>query len=384
MITRISVIGIATITATLIVLLSAFNGIETMIEKLYSEFDTDITIRVEKGKSFNEDRIDMKKLAKLEGIASTSRVVEEVVILKREKKWVSVNMIGVEPSFLKMTNMSKNMGEGQAILRKDGEDRAIVGAGVLGKLEGFIPKEFGVEKIDCYVPKRDAKIRPGKSPFKQEKIGLAGTMSYNREVSTQFMVIPFDLAQNLLEYNEENQISAIYIDAKKGVDNGELKERIQKLVGKDFRVKTSYEKNELIFKTSQSERIIVLIILLFIFVLAAFNLVASLTMLFVEKLENVNTMVSFGTPRNYIFRIFFIEGLLISGKGILFGLTLGYIVCAAQMQFALIKMPNSGGEAFPIGLSVMDGLLIFALVSALSILFSYFPVAYLIRRNVKS
>lgn len=209
-------------------------------------------------------------------------------------------------------------------------------------------------------------------------------MSYNREVSTQFMVIPFDLAQNLLEYNEENQISAIYIDAKKGVDNGELKERIQKLVGKDFRVKTSYEKNELIFKTSQSERIIVLIILLFIFVLAAFNLVASLTMLFVEKLENVNTMVSFGTPRNYIFRIFFIEGLLISGKGILFGLTLGYIVCAAQMQFALIKMPNSGGEAFPIGLSVMDGLLIFALVSALSILFSYFPVAYLIRRNVKS
>lgn len=374
--------GITIITATLIVLLSAFNGIETMIENLYSEFDTDLTIRVEKGKSFNEDRIDMEKLAKLEGVADISRVVEEVVILKRDKKWVSVNMIGVEPSFIKMTNMKKNMGEGRAILKDGGEDRAILGAGVLGKLEGFVPKQFGADKIDCYVPKRDAKIRPGKSPFKEERIGVSGTISYNREVSNQFMVIPFDLSRELMEF--ENEISAVYIDSKKGVDNAELKERVQNLVGKDFKVKTSYEKNELIFKTSQSERIIVLIILLFIFVLAAFNLVASLTMLFVEKLENVKTMVSFGTPRNYIFRIFFIEGLLISGKGILFGLILGYAVCWAQLQFALIKMPNSNGEAFPIGLSVTDGVLIFALVSALSILFSYFPVAYLIRRNVKS
>lgn len=375
-------IGITIITATLIVLLSAFNGIETMIENLYSEFDTDITVRVEKGKSFNEDRVDLEKIAKLDGVKRTSRVVEEVVILKRDKKWASVNMIGVEPSFLKMTNMEDNMGEGQPVIEEDGEDRAIIGAGVLGKLEGFIPKQIGVEKVDCYVPKRDAKIRPGKSPFRQERIGLAGTMSFNREVSTQFMIIPFELSRELMGFDDE--ISAIYIEAKKGTDNAELKERIQEVVGSDFKVKTSYEKNELIFKTSQSERIIVLIILLFIFVLAAFNLVASLTMLFVEKLENVKTMVSFGTPRKYVFRIFFIEGLLISGKGIFFGLILGYIVCFAQLQFALIKMPNSNGEAFPIGLSAVDGIMIFGLVSILSILFSYFPVAYLIRKNIKA
>ncbi|MDA8648330.1 FtsX-like permease family protein, partial [bacterium] len=126
------------------------------------------------------------------------------------------------------------------------------------------------------------------------------------------------------------------------------------------------------------------IILLFIFVLAAFNLVASLTMLFVEKLEDVKTMVSFGTPRKYIFRVFFIEGLLISGKGILFGLVFGYALCWAQIQFEFIKMPNTNGEAFPIGLSFVDGLLIFSLVYVLSIIFSYFPVKYLIRRNVNS
>lgn len=372
--------GISFITIALVVLLSAFNGIETMIENLYSEFDTDITIRVEKGKSFNQDRIELEKLSKIEGVSNVSRVVEEVVILKREKKWVSVTMLGVEPSFLKMTRTEKNISEGQALLEEDGEPRGIVGASVLGKLEGFVPKQMGNDHVICYVPKRDARIRPGKSPFRQESIAISGTISYNREVSSQFFIIPFDLSRELMEF--DNEISAIYVDAKPGVDSGELKERIQELVGDDFRVKTSYEKNELIYKTSQSERVIVLIILLFIFILAAFNLVASLTMLFVEKLDNVKTMVSFGTPRKHIFRIFFMEGLLISGKGIIIGMTLGYAVCWAQVQFGWIKMPNTNGEPFPIGISFADGLLIFTLVTVLSILFSYFPVKYLIRRNV--
>ncbi len=373
-------VGITFITIALVVLLSAFNGIETMIENLYSEFDTDITIRVEKGKSFNQGRIDLDKLAKVEGVADMSRVIEEVVILKREKKWVSVNMIGVEPSFLEMTKTADNIAEGQALLEEEGEPRGIIGSSVLGKLEGFVPKEVGNDRIICYVPKRDARIRPGKSPFRQESIAISGTISYNREVSSQYFILPFDLSRELMEFDDE--ISAIYIDAKPGVDSGELKERIQKLVGDDFRVKTSYEKNELIYKTSQSERVIVLIILLFIFILAAFNLVASLTMLFVEKLDNVKTMVSFGTPRKHIFRIFFMEGLLISGKGIFLGVLLGYAVCWAQLQFEWIKMPNSNGEPFPIGISIADGMLIFSLVSILSILFSYFPVKYLIRRNV--
>lgn len=380
MITRISVIGIATITAALVILLSAFNGIETMIANLYSEFDTDLTVRVEKGKSFQESRIDLNAIAKLDEVANISRVVEEVVILKRDKKWVSANLLGVEPAFLKMTHTKDHIGEGSAVLEEKGKPRGIIGVGVLSKLEGYIPKEIGNESVVCYVPKRDARIGPRKSPFEQEKIVLSGSMSYNREVSSQFLIVPFELGKKLMGFH--NEVSAIYIDAKKGVDNATLKDRVQQLVGKDFRVKTSYEKNELIYKTSQSERVIVLIILLFIFVLAAFNLVASLTMLFVEKLENIKTMVSFGTPRNYLFRIFFTEGLLISGKGIFIGLVLGYAVCIAQMQFSLVKMPNSNGEAFPISFSVADGFLIFGLVTLLSVLFSYFPVKYLIRRNI--
>lgn len=380
LITRISVIGIATITAALIILLSAFNGIEMMIDQLYSEFDADITIRAEQGKTFNEERIDLAKLAKLEGVQRYSRAVEEVVILKHEKKWVNANLIGVDPAFVEMADMPHHMVDGVPALRENGDDFAIVGASLLDKLGGFIPKSVGHESLVCYVPKRKLKIGLGKNPFKTKIIKLSGRINYNREVNAQSFIIPLELSRELMEYT--GQISAVYVQCADDADRNEVKRSIQEQLGDDFVVKTNYEKNELIYKTSKSEKLIVLIILLFIFILAAFNLIASLTMLFVEKLDNVWTLVSLGARRSHIFRIFFFEGLLISGKGIFFGALLGYAICFAQIKFSLVVMPNSAGEAFPMNVTLTDGLLILGSVSILSILFSYFPVKYLIRKNI--
>ncbi len=382
MITRISVIGIAVITAALIILLSAFNGIEMMIERLYSEYDSDLTVRLTEGKTFNEERIQFDKLEAIPGVIDYSRVVEEVVILKHEKKWVNANMIGVESSFLKMSNMKNHMVEGQPLLEADGETFGIIGASLLDKLEGYIPQNTGHESIICYVPKRNMRIRLGKNPFKTEVVKLSGRINYNREVNSQSFIVPLQISQDLMGY--EGQLSALYVDCKNDEDRDRVKLALQELLGDDFTVKTNYEKNELIYKTSKSEKIIVLIILLFIFVLAAFNLVASLTMLFVEKLENLKTMVSFGANRSLVFRIFFFEGLLISGKGILFGAIIGYAICFVQMYFGVITMPNSGGESFPMNVSLTDGVLILSLVSALSMLFSFLPVKYLIRKNIKT
>lgn len=381
LITRISVIGISIITAALIILLSAFNGIEMMIERLYSEYDTDITVRAIQGKTFNQDRIDLKALKAIPGVIDYSRAVEEVVILKHEKKWVNANMIGVDPAFIKMAKMDDHMVDGRPILEANGDVFGIVGASLLDKLDGYIPNNVGHESIICYVPKRDMKIRLGRNPFRTEVIKLSGRINYNREVNSQSFIVPLSTSQEMMGYS--NQVSAIYIDCNDELDKNEIKKSIADIIGDDFIVKTNYEKNELIYKTSKSEKIIVLIILLFIFILAAFNLVASLTMLFVEKLENLNTMVSFGANRMFLFKIFFYEGLLIAGKGILIGAVLGYSICIVQMQFGVITMPNSGGESFPMNISFSDGVLILSLVSILSILFSYFPVKYLIHKNVR-
>lgn len=397
--------GIAAITAALIILLSAFNGIEKMIEELYSEYDTDITIRPEVGKTFNERQIDLDKLLAVDGVINYTRAIEEVVILRHEKKWVNAKMIGVDSSFLDITKMSKHMIEGDPIVRVDTATEVVdivdeeldieitdtiveisycgvIGASLLDKLDGFIPQNVGKETIICYVPKRKIKIGFGKNPFRTNTISVSGRMNYNREVNAENFVVPIDFAKDLMLYDDH--ISAIYIDVDPKYDNETVRDEIKEVIGSSFVVKTNFEKNELIYKTSRSEKLIVLFILLFIFILAAFNLVASLTMLFVEKLDNIRTMQSYGANRKFIFNIFFFEGLLIAGKGIFFGVIFGCLICYLQIQFSLLTMPNSGGEAFPIAISWVDGILIISMVTILSVLFSYFPVKYLIYKNVKS
>ncbi len=351
-----------------------------MIEQLYSEYDTDITIRAVKGKTFNQNRIDQEQLMAINGVVAISRAVEEVVVLKHEKKWVNANLFGVDSSFLTMTRMPAHMIDGVPNLTSNGQQFGIIGATLLDKLDGYIPENVGHESIICYVPKRNMKIRFGKNPFKSKLIKVAGRMNYNREVNAQNFIVSTELAQELMAYT--NQVSAYYVDCKEGIDKEEMKSIVQKKVGPDFIVKTSYEKNELIYKTSKSEKIIVLIILLFIFILAAFNLVASITMLFVEKLEDIKTLLGFGATKGFLFRIFFFEGLLISGKGIIIGAVIGYLICMLQINFELIVMPNSGGESFPMRISVGDGVLILCSVSLLSILLSYLPVKYLIHKNM--
>lgn len=379
LITRISVIGIAAITAALIILLSAFNGIEKMIEDLYSEYDSDITIRPAMGKTCSERRIDFASLAEIEGVKNYSRAIEEVVILKHEKKWVNAQLIGVDSSFLEITGMDRHIVDGEAILEQDGV-YGIIGATLLDKLDGYIPESVGHETITCYVPKRKLKIGFGQNPFRTKQVRVSGRMNYNREVNAQYFIVPLDLSREMLRYDD--QISAIYVDIDPAFENEEVRERIKQWIGKDFEVKTSFEKNELIYKTSKSEKIIVMVILLFIFILAAFSLVASLTMLFVEKLPNIRTLRSFGADHKFIFNIFFYEGLIISIKGIVIGILLGYAICLVQINFAVLTMPNSGGESFPIAISLQDGVVIIGLVTLLSLMFSYFPVKYLIYKNI--
>ena len=379
LITRISVVGISVITASLIILLSAFNGIESMIEKLYSDFDTDITIRSTIGKTFPEDLIDYKSIQKTSGVVNYSKAIEEIVVIKHEKKFINASLIGVDSSFLQIARMKDHMVDGKPVLEKNKHEFGLIGATLLDNLGGYIPENIGYEQVILYVPKRDSKVRIGSNPFNTKLIDISGRMNFNREVNADKLVIPLKLAKEILNYQKD--ITALYVDVDPSYKNENVKANLIEILGPNFSVKTNYEKNELIYKTSKSEKIIVLIILLFIFILAAFNLIASLTMLFVEKKENIQTMISYGANKKTIFNIFFFEGLLISGKGILIGLILGYGVCILQLKSALLTMPNSGGEAFPINITLIDGILILFLVSILSLLFSFLPVRYLIKKN---
>lgn len=349
-----------------------------MIEKLYSEFDPDLSVRIKEGKSFDQTRIDTARINKLPELNAVAFALEEEVILKHEDKWTNATLMGVDPSFLKIAEMDSHMVEGLPSLSEKGESYALIGASLLDKLDGFIPVNVGHESLVFYAPKRQIKFGLGRNPFYMKMYKLNGRYNYNREVNASTVILPIDEVRGFI--NQPNRASVLFVDVV-GRNPKSTKEAVQAIVGKDFEVKTNFEKNELIFKTSKSEKLVVILILAFIFILAAFNLVASLIMLYVEKKNDVRTLSNMGASRSLLFKIFFFEGLLIAGKGIVIGGVLGYAICAVQLNWGLLTMPNTGGEVFPIALSFKDGLFIFSLVSALSLIFSYLPVRYLLRNN---
>ena len=350
-----------------------------MVSSLYSDYDPAISMRSLEGKTFDSTAVKLTDLRKIPGVISVSKAIEETVIIKHGKKWINARMVGVDYSFVDACRLSEHMVDGDPYLEVNGEPTSVIGAGLLEKIDGYISETEGYEELMLYTPLRDASMTRLKSPFKVSPLRVVGRMNYNKDVNMSDLLVSINYAEVQLNYGSD--ITALYFHIKKE-DIESVKGILDTRYGKRFKIKTAAEKNELIFKTSESEKKIVVLILLFIFVLAAFNLVASLNMLFIEKKENIETMERFGATKQFIFRIFFFEGILIALKGIVVGLVLGVGICLLQMQFAFLQMPNSGGEAFPIILQVKDVLFILGMVILLSVLSAYFPVRYLVKKTI--
>jgi len=351
-----------------------------MIRRLYSDFDAPITIRAAQRKTFFENEINFTQITNTPGVKNYSKATEETVVLKHEEKWANAQMIGVETSFLAMSDMQKHLVDGIAGLYENNIPVGIIGATLLDNLNGYIPQTNGHESLIIYAPKRNLKLSTGKNPFYSQRVSIVGRMNFNREINAQTLVVPLELSQELLGFSE-HEFTALYIDINETHQKNEVKQALQKQLGEDFIVKTNDEKHELIFKTAQTERLLVVIILGFIFILASFTLIASLNMLFIEKKQDIHILKSMGGNQPFLFRIFFYEGLLVAIRGICIGLILGYGICFVQLQFNWIEMPNSHGEMFPIALKFSDLLIILALLGTISLLSNYFPVKMLLKQE---
>lgn len=366
------------ISASLVVLLSAFNGIESMVEKLYSEYDADISVRSSAGKTFDSTTVDLGALRKMDGVIAVSKAIEETVILNNRKKWVNAKMVGVDFNFVNSCNLTNHLVEGFPDLEENGNPTAVIGATLLDKLDGYISQLDGYQELKLYAPLRDASIAKRKSPFFISPIKVVGRMNYNKDVNMSDILVPLTYAQTVLNYDKD--LTAIYLSVDKS-KLSEVKSAIQEKLGQKFIIKTAAEKNELIFKTSESEKKIVILIGLFIFILAAFNLVASIYMLYIEKSENIQTMRNFGATVKQVFAIFFFEGILISLIGVVLGLGIGVGVCEIQMQTKAILMPGTM-DAFPIILRGLDLFWIALMLVTLSVIMSFIPVRILVKRSL--
>ena len=370
------------ISAALIIVMSSFNGIESLISGLYTEFDQGVIITPAKGKTIFESQVPWKRLSKIEGISRMSKGIEETVILRKEEKWVNARIIGVERQFLEMINIHKkdHLISGRPALPLNNEsnnDFGLIGVGLANVL-GLRNINTEPDNIIIYAPKNNMKLKFGKNPFFQTSFKLVGIINYNKETNVAFVIANLNFVKTLL--NLEDQLTHIYIQPNENYNNEEIKLKVQAIVGTNFVVKTNAQKNELIYKTSKSEKLIVLIILLFIFLLAIFNLVASITMIYLEKKEGISALKGMGFSKTKVFNVFFLEGILISGTGILLGLFLGLGICLLQVKYTIISIPGAG-IPFPVELKlgeVSTALLILMLTATI---FSFLTAKFLVKET---
>lgn len=375
----ISILSIAIGSFALVVVLSAFNGLEDLVESLFESFESDIRIEAKSKKVFSASEIDFNTLKELEGVANYTKVLEEVCGVKFQNNHTIASIKGVEDTFLSMSELDSTIIEGEAKLKTGNINFGIFGYGIASELGIYLRKPN--ESISIYSPKRGKinPIMPMNSVYKKG-IEVGGIFYISPEYDTKYIVVPLSFAQELLRY--EDEISSIEIKAQESVSLEELKSTIENYLGESYIVKSRYEFNDIIYKTNKTEKWVTFLILLFILIIAAFNILGSLTMLILEKKSNIKTLYNIGVNFNQIKRIFFYEGMLINLTGGLSGIILGIFVCLMQQEFGLLRLEGGIVEFYPVKINPVEIIYILVTVLVIGFISSWIPIQRLSRKTI--
>lgn len=374
----ISVTGIAVGTLALVIVLSAFNGLEDLVEKLYASFDPDIKITAVKGKTFDATTFPTEKIKTLENIAFYSEAIEEVVLIKYMDKQTVATIKGVQTVFYEMTGLDTMLIEGNLALKNP--QYVMLGYGVADQLSLYLNNML-VEQISVIVPKKGTKKAfVPTDEFTRKLATPTGIFSVSPDFDTKYVLTSLPFAQNLLSHN--NQLSSVELSIKKGLDLEKTKAQLQTILGTEYVVKTRYELNELVFKTNKTEKWITFLILTFILVIASFNIIGSLTMLIIDKKKDVWILHAMGASAKTIRQLFFIEGMLINFLGAFSGMLLGAFFCWLQITFGLLRLDGGVVEFYPMQLQLLDFLYIFIIVVLIGLLAAWYPVKVLTKKHL--
>ncbi len=367
--------GISIGTLALIVILSVFNGFESIVTSLYSSFYADLLIESAEGKTINMDNFPNDDIEKLEGIIRYTEVIEENVLLQQDDKQHIAFVKGVSESYLLKEDLDSTILEGEFLLEKNGINFAVVGAGVAYYLNTRIsdfPRPisiFAARKSSAYSLNMT-------SDFNQLQILPSGVFSIQQDVDSKYIIVSLDYAKRLLDYT--NEITAIEIGIADDLDLEELQQKVKAILGDKFSVKNKFEQQELLYKIMKSEKWAIFLILAFILIIATFNIIGSLSLLILDKKKDIVVLQSMGANSDLIKRIFMIEGTLISLIGAISGLVLGSIICFLQQQFGFVKLGNGDGsfviDSYPVLMLPQDFILIFFTVSIIGIIAAWIPV----------
>lgn len=363
--------GIAFGTAALIIVLSVFNGLEDLNRSLFKTFDADLSILPITGKKFDSNLVDIEMLKKLPFIKSTGNVIQENALVKYGDQQSVATIKGVEKSFLENEDFNKSIVEGEFKLMQDSGFQAVVGIGIQQNLS--LSTENYFTPLEFWYPNKAANLALVTPNTFNKVLALPSSVFSIEQSYDNFIIAPIELTKQLFDRN--NELSFIEINLKKEADLIESKEKIMPLLGKNLKILTRDEQHVGLLKAIKFEKLFVFLALLFIVGIAALNIFFSLSMLVMEKTEDIKTMKAIGANNQIIRNIFKIEGALISFLGAAVGIIIGFTICVLQLKYGFLKMGMVSAlvDAYPVRLELTDFLATATGIILITIIISQFP-----------
>ena len=385
-ISTISVCGVALATLALVCTLSVFNGFQDLVETFFTAFDPQLKITTTHGKVFDGQDSRVLQLKKLPEVEVYSESLEDNVMVQYQGRQAMAVIKGVEDNFDQLTPIDSILfGRGDLLLHDEVVDYAIPGIQLLSTLGSGI--RF-LDPLEIYAPRRGAKVNMANpsTGFVTGNLFSSGLVfAVNQEkYDASYILTSMDFARKLFQYTTE--VSAVNLKLKDGASTDAVKKRIQSLLGDDFRVQDRYEQQADTFRIMEIEKLISYLFLTFILMIACFNVIGSLSMLIIDKRDDVVTLRNLGASDKQIVHIFLFEGRMISLFGALAGVILGLLLCWLQQEYGLISLGDSGSfvvDAYPVSVHASDVIIVFVTVLLVGFLSVWYPVRFLSKRLLK-
>jgi lipoprotein-releasing system permease protein len=374
-ISLITAVGLTIGSAALIVVLSVFNGFESVIKSMYNVIDADFEVTAESGKTFRMVHFPSEKLNEVDGVIDLAEIIEEDVLYKYRDNQYIAKIKGVSEQYITLSGIDTMLVDGSYAFQEGASNFALVGAGVAWYL-GVNIRSI-TDMLNVYVPKRgDPSSFNVSSAFHVEAIHPAAVFSVQQEFDESIVFTPIRFARKLLDYTDE--VTSVDVFVKPGSDYERLQIQLKEILGPEYKVKNRFQQNETLYKVLKSEKLAIFLILLFILILTSINMIGSLSILIVEKLKDIAVLKSFGATKKLIFRIFLVEGLLISFLSAAIGLFLGFVILYLQQTYGIVKLGAGEGsfiiDAYPVAMHGLDFFYVFLTVLCIGLLATWYPV----------
>lgn len=374
-ISGISAGALAVVTAAMICVLSVMNGFGSLVEQMFSEFDPVLMVVPAEGQTLRTDTMPVLSLYAREDVDAISAQLEQTALIRYKDHQTPARVMGVDSLFTRTAHIDSIITDGYYSVWDGAFDRTVLGRGLAAEI-GMNAHFTGA--LHLYAPERTGKInmlRPDKS-LRHEHAFIAGTFAVNQVgYDDQLLLVSLPLARRLFGYDDQT-VSALRIQPKEGVKVSALKHQIATTLGEGFRVLDRYEQQADFFRILRIEKLLTVLLMVFILLIASFNIIGSLSMLIIDKREDIRILSHMGADENTIRRVFLLEGWLISSLGTIIGLISGVLLCLGQEHYSWLKL-GDGTEyvisAYPVQVQMPDVLLVAVIVLALGFIAAYYP-----------